>query len=67
MDVTTRPYWPVAKCATDLGLDVVVTDPEADEIEEFWDQVDGHGTLVLVPYSGAGWDLKVGEPEHHVS
>lgn len=66
MDPREREWWPVAEFANKIGLNVVVCDPEAERVEEFYDGVDGHGTTTLVPYPGTGWDLKVSEAEAEI-
>lgn len=67
MDYTTREWWEVAKLATERGLDVVILDPEAEEGDYLWDEVGGHGSIVIVAYSGAGWQLTIGEPEPQIA
>lgn len=63
MNPTERQWWEVACAATDIGLDVIVLDPEADEDESYWDEDPEHGEVFVRAHRGTGWSLTVTEPE----
>lgn len=63
MPITERAWWPGADALARLGHTVMVFDPEATaEVERFWDEVDGHGSIVV--YSAphlTGWRVEFSE------
>lgn len=56
-------WWPVAQAVTATGHDVLVADPETDELGDWWDGNPNHGAIRVVPHPGLAWVITVVECE----